>query len=440
MMHLLIYLLKVSACLVVFFGVYYLTLRHFTFHTTNRVCLVAIIVTSFVVPLVPVKSQFNEGLALAVQLGNEFESNNENFPTQVNKTPVTNVPSLWQFAVALYALGAILFSYRFLISLLTLYRFGLQSSVEKQSGVRVKRTNGDRSYTFLNTIFLPRGHTDEIILRHEKTHVEQFHWIDLLLAELASIALWFNPVIFLLKGELKLQHEFLADRSVLSHGFPFEEYAQCLVRNIGPPMSGNAISPLGSTSIKNRILMMTKKQTSRYAMIIYLMMIPVCAVLLMSFGRTVISTESHEALSNEIAIFQTPGIAPVDLSKVTKVVMYGDRIHPATQQPTKHTGVDFELPLGSDVVSTADGVVLVQQYGDKQGNYVVIRHDETLMTRYYHLEKALVKTGEKVTKGQVIGLVGSTGVFSKGPHLHYEVIKNGIDVDPKDYLPELTGL
>jgi hypothetical protein len=359
--------------------------------------------------------------------------------TQVDNATAPIGDSFWKFAVILYALGLVIFSYRFVTSLLTLHKLGLRSTVQKRGRLRIKRTSGKTSYTFLNTIFLPHGETDEIIVEHEKTHVEQFHWIDLFLAELASIVLWFNPVIFVLKRELQLQHEFLADRSVLNHGIPFEQYAQCLIRNIHPRMSGNGISPLGSTSIKNRILMMTRKETSRYLLIIYLIMLPVCAILLMSFGGKAIPSKSGAHPLHQIPLLQTPGIPPVDLGKVTKVVMYGDRIHPATHQPTKHTGVDFELPLGSDVVSTGDGVVVIQEYGDRQGNYIVIRHDETLMTRYYHLQKALVKNGDKVRKGQVIGLVGSTGILSTSSHLHYEVIKNGTDVDPKDYLPELSG-
>jgi biotin carboxyl carrier protein len=257
--------------------------------------------------------------------------------------------------------------------------------------------------------------------------------------ELAAMILWFNPVIYFLKRELRLQHEFLADRSVLNHGVSFEHYAQCLIRNIDPQMSYTVISPIGSTSIKNRILMMTRKETSRYLLILYFVMIPAAAFLLMAFGRKSATDQSTSQLSLAIVVEQTPDIPPVDLSKVTNVVKYGDRIHPATQKLTKHTGVDFALALGSDVVSTSDGEVATQQYGDKEGNYVVIRHDETFETRYYHLQKASVKVGDKVKKGQVIGLVGSSGILSSGPHLHYEVVKNGTAVDPKDYLPALTG-
>ena len=83
----------------------------------------------------------------------------------------------------------------------------------------------------------------------------------------------------------------------------------------------------------------------------------------------------------------------------------------------------------------ADGVVTAQTYADRPGNFVRIQHSDSYSTRYYHLETALVKVGEKV-----IGLVGSTGTSSTAPHLHYEVLKNDEPVDPKRYLPKLPGL
>jgi beta-lactamase regulating signal transducer with metallopeptidase domain len=440
MTYALIYLIKVSACLIVLYSIYYLTCRYFTFHITNRIFLIAIIAGSFIIPFVPIASHLSNELPVAVNIGNESVSEIEFISSGADNNAQTTRFSLGDIVLAAYALGALLFTYRFMSSITLLYRLGRQSVVEKRGNLRIKRTNGNSSYTFFNTIFLPRALTDEIILEHEKVHVEQYHWIDLVVVEIASIVLWFNPVIFLVKRELRLQHEFLADRSVLNGGVSFEQYAQCLIRNITPRLSDTAISPLGSTSIKNRIFMMTRKKTSRYALIIYLVMMPAAAILLMAFGRKAVTVESVAHLSIDAEIEQAPAISPVDLNKVTNVVKYGDRIHPATKKPTLHTGVDFALPLGSNVVSTGDGEVITQQYGDKEGNYVVIRHDDKFITRYYHLQKASVKVGDQVKKGQVIGLVGSSGVLSSGPHLHYEVVKDGTSVDPKDYLPAVTGL
>lgn len=183
---------------------------------------------------------------------------------------------------------------------------------------------------------------------------------------------------------------------------------------------------------------MTKAKTSPIMVLVHLLMVPACAIMLMSFVKKQIEIQPGLAnAAQEAAPQDIPDIAPVDLTEVTKVVLYGERMDRRINKPRNHTGIDFELSKGSNVVATADGIVIVQTYGDKPGNFVSIKHNETYSTRYYHLETALVKRGDRVSKGQVIGLVGSTGLYSTAPHLHYEVLKNDAPIDPKDFLPRL---
>jgi murein DD-endopeptidase MepM/ murein hydrolase activator NlpD len=162
--------------------------------------------------------------------------------------------------------------------------------------------------------------------------------------------------------------------------------------------------------------------------------VPLCAIILMSFSNKQSEVPSETAYVPQNA----PDIAPVDLTKVTKVVLYGQRADRTTNQLRNHTGIDFEITKGSDVVSTADGIVVVQRVGELRGLHVIIKHNETFSTRYFHLESALVKQGDTVKKGEVIGLVGNTGLSSV-PHLHYEILKNDATIDPKNYLPKLPG-
>ena len=175
-------------------------------------------------------------------------------------------------------------------------------------------------------------------------------------------------------------------------------------------------------------------------MMVYLLMVPAFAIMLMAFGKKHQTAEPVISLVQQnISAQNIPDIAPVDFTKVTTVVLYGDIMDPRTNKMRKHTGIDFQLSEGSDVVATADGVVTIQRYGDSYGNYILIKHSETYSTHYSHLKTALVKRGDKITKGQRIGLVGSTGLSSTTPHLHYEIVKDGTKVDPKDYLPSLPG-
>ena len=114
---------------------------------------------------------------------------------------------------------------------------------------------------------------------------------------------------------------------------------------------------------------------------------------------------------------------------------FGFRKSPFTGLREKHEGWDIAARNGAPVRTTADGVVVVEgrEYG--YGNLVEIDHGYGLVTRYGHNSKHLVKVGDRVKRGQVVTLVGNTG-RSTGPHLHYEVLLNGVPVNPKNYILE----
>lgn len=105
------------------------------------------------------------------------------------------------------------------------------------------------------------------------------------------------------------------------------------------------------------------------------------------------------------------------------------RRHPVTGRVAPHNGTDFAAPTGTPVLSTGDGVVVMARNHPYAGNYVAIQHGSTYVTRYLHLDKILVKKGQKVTRGQRIGLSGATGRVT-GPHIHYELIVRGRPVNP----------
>ncbi|RLD15945.1 MAG: M23 family peptidase, partial [Caldiserica bacterium] len=113
---------------------------------------------------------------------------------------------------------------------------------------------------------------------------------------------------------------------------------------------------------------------------------------------------------------------------------FGWRTHPVYKTPDYHTGVDIDAIEGTPVRAAASGVVTLSGWNGGYGIEVEIVHRKGLSTVYGHLLKSLVKPGQKVKKGEIIGYVGMTGVAT-GPHLHYEVRVNGLPVDPMPYLP-----
>jgi murein DD-endopeptidase MepM/ murein hydrolase activator NlpD len=98
-----------------------------------------------------------------------------------------------------------------------------------------------------------------------------------------------------------------------------------------------------------------------------------------------------------------------------------------------HTGMDFTSPVGTEIHATGNGVVNKVEYdGRGYGNNVIISHGFGYQTLYGHMSKILVRPGQKVSRGDLIGYVGNTGT-STGPHLHYEVLKGGKPVNPVNY-------
>jgi len=112
---------------------------------------------------------------------------------------------------------------------------------------------------------------------------------------------------------------------------------------------------------------------------------------------------------------------------------FGVRYDPFTGMPAMHTGVDIPGGYGSAVIVTGDGVVTRASYWGAYGNLVEVDHGRGFVTRYGHLSAIKVRVGQKVEKGEQVGLMGSTG-RSTGTHLHYEVRINGAAVNPRPYL------
>jgi murein DD-endopeptidase MepM/ murein hydrolase activator NlpD len=117
---------------------------------------------------------------------------------------------------------------------------------------------------------------------------------------------------------------------------------------------------------------------------------------------------------------------------------FGWRIDPFTGRQALHTGLDFQADTGTPIVSAAGGVVVVSETHPQYGQMVEVDHGNGLVTRYAHASKLLVKKGDLVKRGQRLALVGSTG-RSTGPHLHFEVLVQGVPQDPRKFLASRQG-
>ena len=112
---------------------------------------------------------------------------------------------------------------------------------------------------------------------------------------------------------------------------------------------------------------------------------------------------------------------------------FGRRIDPINGKSAYHQGVDIRGRKGSDVKATANGIVKIENYDRGNGRYVLVDHGNGFISKYAHLKKSLVQKGDTVERGQVIGLVGSTG-RSTGPHVHYEIHYDDKIVNPTRFV------
>ena len=125
----------------------------------------------------------------------------------------------------------------------------------------------------------------------------------------------------------------------------------------------------------------------------------------------------------QVALKSSPSGLPLPF-EVAASSGLGYRIDPFTNQLAWHDGTDFPAPIGTPILATANGIVIKAGWGGDYGNMVEVRHPNGFITRYAHAQELSVKVGQSVKKSQVIGKSGSTG-RSTGPHLHYEVLRNG---------------
>lgn len=159
----------------------------------------------------------------------------------------------------------------------------------------------------------------------------------------------------------------------------------------------------------------------------------------LTLGKEKIELYRFKDKSGTVDYYDEKGLAlkksldrkPMEFRKARISSRFGRRLHPILKSYRNHDGVDYAAPMGTKVYASGDGVVTMSKWYGGYGNYVKIRHNSEYSTGYGHLKSFAkgIRPGVRVKQGQVIAYVGNTG-RSTGPHLHFEVVKNGRKVDP----------
>ncbi len=427
-----LYLIKSCVYLLAFYIPFILILKRTTFFTINRLYLVLGLLLSFVLPLCTGLTKIPAYTPPELPFMEPLVAQTEAIILKANEpTESLNIVAL---LVIFYMIGIAIRLIVLTFSIAGILKLKHQGEVIAYRNIKVVKTNTSVPFSFLNYIFLSSTH-DQGILEHEAAHVLQYHWVDLLFIEFASIILWFNPMMVFYKRSLKQQHEYLADWSAINSGVDMGDYLLSIKQQIELTILSPLISEFYFQSIKNRINMLTKKRTSVFGLTTYPIVLPIIIFLLMAF-----SPQQHFQLKTqgEIGSNQQPvslGL-PIEANNFLFESGYGERLHPVLGVMRLHTGIDLIAKEGVPVVSAEEGVVIKAQMAEAWGNIIIVQHDGAYSTSYSHLKSMNVKEGDRVKKGQVIGAVGNTGMSSKY-HLHFELLKNAKAIDPIAFLPKI---
>ncbi len=313
------YLIKFSIVLVTLWLFYKLALENISWHHFKRFYLLGSLVVSAIIPLIVIRVTQVEITNLPLE---PFTSS-----TPQNTQDLMNASSIetlneshfeWIYVVwCLYGVGVTLMTYRFLRNLMSLKVSNNDTISNWNSLTIVRKKELEVPCSFLNRIYIPEGvEVPEHILNHEKAHIDQRHSWDILFIETFLIVFWFHPLLYLYKYSIKLNHEFLADQTVLKNGFDLKAYQQSLLTYLDQSKASALIHTYNFPIIKKRFTIM-KTNTQTYSGILRtLILIPIVTALVYSCGQ-----EKEEAVIVDHSIEASPVLSE-DLVYVYQVNPY----------------------------------------------------------------------------------------------------------------------
>ena len=431
-----IYILKSSFCLALFYLFYRLLLNKETFHRFNRFTLLAILVASWLIPMIEVVSVYQNEInntVLTIEqlllMATEATPQMVEPPIESPFTVATPTLSPSQIAIriglVLYLLGIIFFVVRYLYYMV---QFGLLARKCKKErltdGVSLLISPQPIApFSWMKWIVISEEDKEvsgREIVAHEMAHIKKHHSVDLLLADLSIFLQWFNPAAWLLKQELQSIHEFEADEAVIQQGIDAKRYQLLLIKKAVGTRLYSMANSLNHSTLKKRISMMMKEKSNPWARAKSLCLLPLAALAVTAFARPEISATIDEistvkvsdlVVNDEILateIVETPSMeAPlVETAKADKKpTKKGETVQAPIDE--KDMKVSMELTV-SDLNDTDSAYTLSfnndQRPGDASKVYLVAQEmpsfpgGEEAMNKYLdkHLSKFKGRDSERV--------------------------------------------
>lgn len=279
------FLLNSTACLFVLWLTYKLLLENTSWHRFKRYYLLSAIVISSMIPLIVVETTIipieNTPIPELTAMPVSLEINNQPEEFAIN----------WEMvSLLIYMIGILIMLWRFIKNLIT-FRIQNGDKIDSYGNYQlILRNLFTVPHSFLRRIFVAQSEyeKDEIplaVLEHEKAHLDQKHSIDILIMELLLVVFWFNPLLYILRYSMKLNHEFLADQAVIQQGNPVNDYQKTLLHYTQQSHSAALANSFNFPIIKKRFSIMKTRTSHTSLLIRSLVLIPVLVLLVMSCGK-----------------------------------------------------------------------------------------------------------------------------------------------------------
>ena len=390
----LVYILKSSLCLALFYLFYRLLLSKETFHRFNRIALLGVMLISCLLPLIRVTVDQATVVNTSVML---VEEDMLMYPWEMQAVVQEEAAFPWrEWLVPVYFLGILFFLLRNFLSLGYVFYLIRHSRCRRmENGIcLVVHQAGFAPFSWMKYIVISQTDLDENgtdILTHEEAHIRNGHSWDLLLVELCVWLQWFNPAAWLLKQELQNVHEYEADEAVLRQGIDAKRYQMLLIKKAVGARLYSIANSFNHSSLKKRITMMIRKKSNPWARVKYLYVLPLAAVTVAAFARPEISEPLDEISSVKVN----------DLSAIT------GKNSPENLSVASNSAADVTLKMkvtdqsGSPIVGASVLIVnsTLGTLTDLEGNFTLkVNNDQRISVSYVGMKPVELSVKECLEK------------------------------------------
>jgi len=437
------YITKSTLCLSIIYIVYRYLYYKTTYHKWSRYLLLTAIAFSFYSPFIKFTFDIPEKLNFSgiTNILPNKQNSGEAFVALKNLSVKNEQNKYFNF---INILSIIYFSGLF--RYIYVYGRNLKSIITKLKKNKSQNNyiyhKGDESFTFLQHIFLGTDYQKssdkekKYIKQHETIHAKQLHTIDVLLFQITRALFWFNPLMKFYEKTLKEIHEFISDNEAVEESERVD-YSKLLLKASRKRTKNSAISYFNNKLIRDRIFLLLKPEKNKVLKKRFIAGLPVLILILFLYSLTLsVVTTEFKAPKNNYSL-------PVKGNYVVLAKFFQNKTYKDVFKKNKkkyknitvsHPKVTIQTTEFSDIIAIEKGQVImidkIDNWGITQFD-IIIKHNDSIKSKYSGLEKILVSEKDTIKYQQVIGKTGDKTFY---PHFSLSIYKHGKTVNPTEYI------